>query len=854
MTELSRSAGTGRWVLAAAIAGAALAIGTVHTVTLCVVSAALALATGLTWWGAERTDFRPRLAATLLVATGVVLMGYTALQCVPMPIGWLAAMAPRNADTWARALLPLHQPGPSWVPISLDPAATRIELLKGVAYLLAFVTALRIARTREGIAFLSTTIVLTGAALAVAAVLHPAFGAHKLYGVWKPSAEVLAFDKHVAPFLNPNNLAAYLNVAFCLALAATLAHEPRWPRPLTAAATILLASTQIWVASRGGVAAMFLGALLVIVISRAHRLASQKRPRMGGVSLLVAIAFFGGVVMVVLASSQQIADELLDANLSKLGFLRQVIRMIPAFPIFGTGRGAFESTFPAFRESPGIENFSHPENVVAQWVIEWGVPLGLGGLAAVAFALRPTTVLARSSTASGAWAGLVVVAVQNLVDLGSETPGLMLAPVVCAAIVVGGTAGRSTRWRIERWGQFPRALTVTACGAAILAIGSAASGIGHELREDRGALYDAAVIDRIPAAEIHTLAKAAMLRHPAEPYLPFIVGWRAARERDDAPVPWLEASLERSHVDGPAHLVLARLLATRSPSQARLEYRLAIEQAPIASGPWSSETPRLIGGFYDAMELVSDGGAGVPTLRSLSEALARRLPATSVRLDEEIAKRAPNDPGPSTRAAENAVADLEAGEGAPWCEGPARRACVTRALDASARAQGLARTACEPYLLRARTRIADLDSRTALSELAIAADGVTDRIACLEALAQLADGIHDEKHADDAMAKIAAAGCADDTECATNLTWVAAAEERRGDRRRAMTFYKRAYDRSPENDGLLEAAARLAASAGLHTEARGDYERLARRHPADGKWQRAADDERDAALKTVAPL
>ena len=36
-----------------------------------------------------------------------------------MPIGWLAVIAPHNADVWSRALAPLHEPGPSWAPISV---------------------------------------------------------------------------------------------------------------------------------------------------------------------------------------------------------------------------------------------------------------------------------------------------------------------------------------------------------------------------------------------------------------------------------------------------------------------------------------------------------------------------------------------------------------------------------------------------------------------------------------------------------------------------------------------------------------------------------------------------------------
>ena len=247
------------------------------------------------------------------------MTAYTALQCLPMPIAWLARVAPRNADIWSQALAPLREAGPSWATISLDPTATRIEVLRGCAYLLAFVTALRIARTRDGVGFLSSVIVATGMALAGAALLHPAFGAHKLYGIWGPSPEALAYEKHVAPFLNPNNLAAYLNVAFCLALAATLAPDPRWPRPILAVATLLLASTQVWVASRGGVATLVLGAALVLFVFRAPWFRRSGRRTMTGASLLAGLAVGGAAIMLVLGSSEQTTLRALRGpNISKL--------------------------------------------------------------------------------------------------------------------------------------------------------------------------------------------------------------------------------------------------------------------------------------------------------------------------------------------------------------------------------------------------------------------------------------------------------------------------------------------------------------------------------------------------------
>ncbi|MDP9001455.1 MAG: hypothetical protein M3O46_15245, partial [Myxococcota bacterium] len=237
-----------RWLLAVAVAGSALAVGAVHTITLCVVTAVLAVAAVLAWWRAEPMKVRP--AATLLLFTGIGLVLYTVLQCVPLPIGVLSVIAPHNADVWSRALAPLHEPGPSWAPITLDPVASRIEVLKGVAYLLAFVTAIRVAHRREGVAFLSASVVLTGVVLAAAALLHPAFGMHKLFGVYEPGGGL--GGSRVAPIVNPNSLAGYVNIAFCLSLAASLSREPRFPRSITLALTLLLGAMQVWIASRGG--------------------------------------------------------------------------------------------------------------------------------------------------------------------------------------------------------------------------------------------------------------------------------------------------------------------------------------------------------------------------------------------------------------------------------------------------------------------------------------------------------------------------------------------------------------------------------------------------------------------------
>jgi hypothetical protein len=836
-----------RWVLAVAIAGSALAVGTVHTITLCIVTAVLAVAAVMAWWGAE--PMKARSAATLLLFTGIGLTAYTALQCVPMPIGWLAVIAPHNADVWSRALSPLHEPGPSWAPISLDPTATRVEVLKGVAYLLAFVTALRVARKREGVRFLSAAIVVTAIALALAALLHPAFGAKKLFGLYEPSAGIL--DRHIAPLINPNNLAGYINVAICLSLAALLAPEPSVPRPIAGAAVVVLGAVQVWVGSRGGVIAMVFGAITVIGIARITR--ARHSGTVPGLALAAGAMFAVGTALFVLSGSDEVSNELLDTDVSKLHLLGTMFRSVPAMPFLGCGRGSFESVFPAFRIEPGYVTYTHPENFAAQWVVEWGLPIGIVGLIAVAFALRPNVVLARSTTAGGAWAAIAAMTVQNMGDLGSEVPGLVLPCVICAAIVVAGTPGNKSRKLVDRWAGRPRAIALCVATTVPIAILLAVGVVGRELNDDQNTLHQMALVERTSAIEMRTAARAAMKRHPSEPYLPFAAALRAARDRDEDPIPWLGGVIERSREYGPAHLLLARVVSARSPSQARLEYRLAMEQAPNLVASIMAEAPRMVTGYFGALELLPSGKENGAVSELLAQAVDDRLPATRFRLDAEVMERLPAATGPAWRMARDAVQDIEADGGAPWCDGSAREGCVHDALDKSIKLERMAPDKCAGHMLHARARAAEGDAAGGVAELGKAVDDVVDRPWCLEQLVALARQHGNEPRAEAALEKIVTIGCGDEVTCAEHLRWVGQQYEAMGKPHRALTLFRRAFQQVPD-DNLLAHMAELAASGGLHAEAAADYEQLAHRHPEDDQWRHQAAVQHDAAMQQAIKL
>jgi tetratricopeptide (TPR) repeat protein len=606
-----------------------------------------------------------------------------------------------------------------------------------------------------------------------------------------------------------------------------------------------LAATQVWVASRSGTACAILGGVLVVALFRRHARGNRKH-----IDVTLVVAMAGAVVgagLVVLASVDQAADELLTIETSKLHIIGNSFSMLRDFGIWGVGRGAFEEVFPRFREGVGHLSVSHPENFLAQWTTEWGVPVAALALGAIAFALRPRVALVRARVVSGAWAALVALAVQNLVDFSSEVAGVMVTAATCAAVVVAGSSGLKPSGRLQRWSQSSRRVAIASACASALSLALGLGCLGKGLEADRDALYQA-LWRRTSLARMHTLARAAMRRHPTEPYLPYAVGLRAIDRKDESPFPWLGATLERARIYGAAHFMLADVLASRSPSQARLEYRLAIEQAPILTEPAAARIPDLVQSYDDALEVVPQGKGGAKLLELLIGDLRERLPATCVRLDRELSDRTSDAEGPADRAAEAAVADLEAGDAAPWCQAAGRSLCVDRALAGSRGLQKTAPHACRGYILEARARFATDDRALAVAALERAADEGTDRKACLRSIVEVAMSVHDGALVESSLHQIRQAGCGSDEECLEDYLYVAVVEKRVGNMASALIAYKRAYEHAPENDQVLEQLADAAARSGVHGEAADHYQKLAERHPEDKRWRVAADQEHDALL------
>jgi O-antigen ligase len=217
--------------------------------------------------------------------------------------------------------------------------------------------------------------------------------------------------------------------------------------------TTLLIGTSLWAASRGGIGGLAAGIVLTVALAIYTR-RSSRSPR--GETVILGACLIGAAVTVAVGASEATRDELATMrDFSKLALARDALRLVPSFPTFGVGRGAFETVYPFVREGKQYVTFTHPENIIAQWTVEWGLPVAIVGLCLVAWALRPSIFLRAMMPRAGAWVALIVVVLSDLVDFHLEVPGVVVVTITCAAIVLGAQTTTSRELDQSQDSRFP---------------------------------------------------------------------------------------------------------------------------------------------------------------------------------------------------------------------------------------------------------------------------------------------------------------------------------------------------------------------------------------------------------------
>jgi hypothetical protein len=824
--------------LGATVLGSVLAIGAVH-VPVALGFAAFATFTAVLALVLEAPDEgRSALPGPAWIPLALAL--YSALQAVPLPLGLLEVLAPANSEVWSRAHTLLGQ-GPTGASLSLDPGASLVEAAKWAGYAGVLVTAAVVSRAR-GAAFGITLVFASATAAALVTLLHGLLGLSQVYGVYAPTFQPVLW--HVGPLLNPNNLAGYLNLGFLSGAGMLLARKSPVPVWALGAGLATILGVGIISASRGGVLALPIGLVLLLVALRGRLRERDRGDSHTGRALLVVV-LAAGTLFAILGATSSIWDELYSKNAEKLTILGWIVPVISDHPVFGVGRGAFESVFPAYHTGPGNVLYAHAENFALSWAVEWGLPVSLAALLAFGWVLRPRPLgVGRSAVATGAWAGLFVVLLQNLFDLALEVPAVCFALAVILGSLWGdrrrrgvASPSRPTPSRLRLRPVHAAALLAIVAVPAIVAAFAYGPPDVATLRKRLQLQIAAADLTRVEVrAELRAGVADAVERVPAEPYFPLVGALVAQAGSEESPLPWVARALERAPGSGRAHLLLADILASRGAvGQALFELRLAQEADASLFDAASGAALRWARSYDELLPAIPAGRAGGAFLDAAGSRLSRTTPAErrafGEQCDRAALERDPSRPLPRQRLALAMLAALEGDPSSTSC--PNRASCEEQV---ERHAEVLAQSRADVSIsvqLRARLLVVRGNVEAADALLAEGCDGVRDRVECLQLRLRIASLRPDDTRLSAVEKELRAAACLESHRCAEVHAMMADVRAGRRDHKGALAHLERAAEAEPTEPRVLRAA-EAAVVAGEHARAATLFERvLARRGGRD---------------------
>ncbi|MFH0953721.1 MAG: O-antigen ligase family protein [Verrucomicrobiota bacterium] len=448
-----------RWIVVVAVVLSPWLFGSAEPWAYLLICPLINLGTAL-WLLSFTGALGPRPALGPAAPAAAALVGLLLLQMVPLPRPLVAAASPRAATAQlernrvfdAVAAQPAARdtvPGRRALSLSASPAATRHALYILIACVGVFAVLSSIRRKKQ-LRALTRLVVISSFLLAVFAIVQRLSGTGAIY--WCRDPHLRLAGRFFGPFTNRNHYAAYMNMAFGLALAALLSRRRSTSLPGSAEmgsskdtgnpspdlgkamlwgfAAALMAGSVCLSLSRGGLASLALALGLVGALPATRRVLPKRGHVIGVVTLLaLAIVVWLGWEPVIrrLGTLALLTTDPLR-NTRALATLA-TLRAWAASPWVGSGFGCFQYVFPIFQpvELPS-GRFLHAHNDYAELLAEGGIA---GALLALWLAwVLVRTLRARFRTASsegrlfvcGALVGVLAIAIHSTVDFSLHKP------------------------------------------------------------------------------------------------------------------------------------------------------------------------------------------------------------------------------------------------------------------------------------------------------------------------------------------------------------------------------------------------------------------------------------------------
>ncbi|MEM7138841.1 MAG: O-antigen ligase family protein [Myxococcota bacterium] len=606
---------------------------------------AMSAASGLLIARGVPLENRSRQAARLLDFAVLATLGWTALQLVPLPARWVSSLVPETVEAW-HALDGLQGGAPrDWMPLSLDPGATRLELAKGLGLGAIYFAARTLASSGRR-RWVLVGVGFSGAAMAAVAFGHRLADADSVFGLYTP---VYASTRSLAPLMNENHLGGFMAlvtpVVFGLAL-----DSPRRDRQiawgLTAAGCAMAGVLSF---SRGGILTLALGVGLFLAVHGFRRwkkgrslLRSQRAP-----AIVVGLLTTMVILAVVAGADLQREFSYTDNRTVKLDAAVAALPLIASHWLTGVGRGAFSAGFVG--DYGSAKRFFYPENILVQWTSEWGVIVGLALLVLVVGSIVRGFRLERSHAHLGALSGLIAIGTHQLVDFSLELAGV----AVVAAATLGAVANSR---EVRPFISLRTLLLVTSIGAA-LAVPLAANQHGKDTfsleREIKAALDDGRTEDAERSVRL------GLSEHPAEPIFVLMSADLAARRDDPEVGRWINHAQRIAPNWSAPHLLAARwLFSLGQTDQALVELRTGESRDPGSMVQSMCTIMEQTPDIHIVERVTPEGAAGGLFLDRVSGCVPWTSPLAA-EIDALATKRDNTLVGPTVRQAKRLILEGE---------------------------------------------------------------------------------------------------------------------------------------------------------------------------------------------------
>jgi O-antigen ligase len=520
-------------------------------------------------WLSRRVNCVSVLQLPLIVACAL-----TALQILPLPEFAGRVVAPATWRLLAENARALGASPPGYFPSTQDVPATLRELAKLGGILCFSIAACRVSRSRRVRRWLLGAVAAIGPALAFVVGAHWLLDAEAYFGWFTPSAGV--FPGLVAPVVNGNHLAGLSNLSACVGLGLTLQARTLRQRSIYLVGVLLSAMLVLATGSRAGTFCLVLGCLGVLAVAVRTHPQALLSPAVGRLSSIACISIVSICVAVLLVATvgRSALHELTETTGAEYAtgggrFSIWAAGLVLALrnPWLGVGRGAFEYSFTAVGGGTAV-TYSHLENGPLQAAVDWGIPGAALFLFAVARCIRCSWGRVRSGGNAGAFVGVFVLCLHNLIDFSLELPGVALPALAASATLLPSRAGRFCQGAV-----FASLCTGLAALVVVLCAVAGVSDTGATAREETRALYSEAKRAELSVAQ----ARAIFRRHPADYASAAYLAQALYHQRDRRALAVANRALSL-HPDQPRiHLMAARMLAaSQNPTQSLLEYRFAL--------------------------------------------------------------------------------------------------------------------------------------------------------------------------------------------------------------------------------------------------------------------------------------